>query len=216
MSKLILVRKERMSRLLLKMVVAAVCGLGLFPLSAETFCAVSVKVVNASGGSIASSWIELVDPQGRIVRRENIQGETFKICDFGFGPHTLRIGTNECLPVSISNLRVVFGHPLNLVAVLNACGYREQMRNACLLFARAVDSAHQPIAEVELLPKLGADIQTTDLYGRWQGLFKGHKELVFAKNGFAPANLSLLCNADEEHDVEIVMTRLSELGAHPK
>lgn len=181
---------------------------------AAEFCALDVRVTDLDGKPITSTWIELVDPTDRVVRREMV-GHEFKICDFGFGPHTLRVGTNECLPVAISNLRVVMGHPLFLNVVLNGCSYREVMRNACLAYFRTVDGDHKPLPEVDFSPRLTLDQRAqTDSLGRWQGLFTGAYSLTFTKSGYASADARIQCRADEEVDVEVVLKR--QAASDPK
>src|SRR5436305_2355302 len=118
--------------------------------SAE-FCAVSVKIMTAAGVAPISSWVELIDQSGAIELRKEVKGATFTICDFEFGPHTLRVGINECLPVSISNLRVVLGSPLHLDVILNACEDPDVMRDACLLYLRAVDAQGRPVSGAEIV-----------------------------------------------------------------
>ncbi len=126
-------------------VLTTVFGIGVVVCSnakaapAEDFCAVTLHVTSFDSGPITSLWVEILDSSANVVRREQMHGATFQICDFGFGPHTIRVGTNECLPVSISNVRLVFGSPLSLSVFLNSCGYRDTMRNACFAYLRVTD-----------------------------------------------------------------------------
>lgn len=179
------------------------------PLPSRTeFCAVTLNVTGPKGEPIASTWIELVDPAGHVVRREMMHGSEHKICDFGFGPHTLRVGTNECLPVAISNLRVVFGQPLMLNVVLNDCGYRGRIRTGCLIYLRALQEDKAPIADVSLSPNLDPNgSHQTDAFGRYQSLFRGAYDLSLAKSGFETTTTHIQCQRDEEVDVEVVMKR---------
>jgi hypothetical protein len=183
----------------------AVIGLSAPRATAADFCALTVTVSGPDGGPINSTWIELADPSGRIVRREMVAA-TFKICDFEFGPHTLRIGTNECLPVSVSNLQVVIGHPVVLNVVLNVCGYRETMRNACLIYFRTVGTDRQPVAGVEFSPQLTLDQPSrTDSFGRWQGLLGRSAIVTFSKPGHEPTTVRVECQRNEEVDLQVVM-----------
>jgi hypothetical protein len=178
---------------------------------AKDFCAVTLHVTGARGEPITSTWIELVNPTGRVVRREMTNGSEHKICDFGFGPHTLRVGTNECLPVAISDLRVVFGHPLTLNVILYGSGYCERMRSGCFIYFRTVDENHDPLPAVSLSPTL--DIHgpsETDAFGRYQSLFHGSYDVSFTKRGFTPAKAHIQCKSDEEIDVEVLMRKAGE------
>jgi hypothetical protein len=176
--------------------------------AAQEFCAVTLHVAEPDGGPITSTWIELDDSSGRLVHREMMMGSTLKICDFGFGPHTLKVGTNGCLLVAISNLRMVFGSPLDLHVVLDGCGYREQVRSGCLLYLRVVDDGGKPVSRITFSPRLVTNqLPTTDSYGRYQALFKGFGDLTFKKEGFDPEKVHVECQDSEEIDLEVTMKR---------
>jgi hypothetical protein len=179
------------------------------PVKAQEFCAVTLNVFGPHGEPNNSTWIELDDPTGKAVRKELMRGPTLYLCDFGFGPHTLRVGTNECLPVTISNLRVVVGIPVTLNVTLNACGYREQVRSGCLLYVRVVDEEGSPIPEVDLSPGFAlAKPPKTDSYGRYQTIFRGNQEMTFTKQRFSPETVSVQCQTTEEVDRNIVMKKV--------
>ncbi len=173
---------------------------------ADDFCALTVNIVGWDGAPNNRTWIELLDPTGKVELREMAEGPSVKICDFGFGEHTLRVGANECFPVAISGLRVVFGSPISLKVVQNACSYRN-MRNACLGYFRIVDIDGKPIANVGFSPGLTLAPPQTDSHGRWQGLFKGSHDLTFTKTGFEPERAHVECRADEEVDQTIIMKK---------
>src|SRR5450755_3161993 len=84
------------------------------------FCALSVKISNSDGRPINSTTVELFDSSGHVESRRTV-GAEFQICDFSFGPHTLRLGTNECFPLSVSNLEVRLGKPIALDVRLPKC-----------------------------------------------------------------------------------------------
>jgi len=174
---------------------------------AQDFCAVKLHVAGSGGERVTSTWIELEDPSGKVVRKEMMVGPDLKICDFGFGPHTLRVGTNECLPTTISNLRLVFGSPLTLNVVLNGCGYRG-LRNACLAYLRVVGEDGAPMSGATFSPPLAAQPPRTDSYGRYQGLFRGSRDITFNAPGFEPASVHLECKQDEEVDQMVIMHRV--------
>lgn len=75
---------------------------GGFTLSAASpdFCALTAKISDWIGTAITSTRMELVDASGHVELRRLV-GTEFQICDFTFGPHTLRIGMNECFPFAI-------------------------------------------------------------------------------------------------------------------
>jgi len=176
--------------------------------SAEDFCAVTLHVAGVDGVPVTSTWIALEDANGKTIRKEMTEGPIIKICDFGFGAHTLRVGTNKCLPVAISNLQLVIGLPLKLEVILNNCGYREQFRTGCFLYLRVADTDGHPIPVVGFSPKLDINRPArTDSYGRFQTLFGGDDALTLTKEGFAPATVKVSCRDREQVDKEIVMRR---------
>src|SRR5260370_549074 len=72
--------------------------------AAEGFCGLSVGLLSSDGSPARLTPVRLVDPSGKTVYDEQVEGPTFQICDFGFGPHTLIIGYGFCYPVTISGL----------------------------------------------------------------------------------------------------------------
>jgi hypothetical protein len=177
---------------------------------ADEFCAVTLNVEGPDHRPISSTWIELDDPSGHLLRKEMMVGPALRICDFGFGPHTLRVGTNECLPVTISNLQVVIGRPVHLDVTLNPCGYSEiLLRSACLLYLRVTDSEGKPLPGVTLSPGVaGGPVVTMDSYGRFQTLVAGSRDLVLYKDGFEDQSVHVTCRDKEEIDRPILMRRL--------
>jgi hypothetical protein len=159
--------------------------------------------------------MELIDDSGRVERREQVQGSTFKICDFGFGPHTLRVGTNDCLPVSVSNLRVVLGRPLHLTVFMNMCGYQENTRTGCFLYLRAVDRHGVPVSDAGLVFPPGMQAYgKTDSYGRLQTLVpRGTTEILLVKDGFGSGKAQSKCSDNEEIDLAV---RMEEKAAGSK
>ncbi len=173
---------------------------------AEEFCALTLNVVESGGLPIRRTWVELVDKFGNVELREETVGPSLKICDFDFGPHTLRIGTNECLPVAVSNLRLVIGSPLHLNVILNPCGYRERMGNACLLYVRVADRTGRPVPNTQIsIAPIPAISHRTDSFGRYQALFQGSRDVVLTKDGFNPAVEHVQCKENEELDVKVIM-----------
>jgi hypothetical protein len=172
----------------------------------EDFCALTVNIVPEGGKPFTSTWIELEDPSGKIVLRRQVTDPTFRICDFGFGPHTLRVGTNECLPVAVSNLQLRIGSPISLKIVPNVCGYRS-MRRGCFVYFRVVDEEGNAVPGATFSPPLTTEAARADSYGRWQSLFEGSHEITFKAQGFDPATVNIRCRQDEETDELVVMKR---------
>ena len=187
-------------------------GGGLFPLSAASpdFCALSVKISAWDGSAINRTWIELVDSSGNVEFRR-MAGAEFHVCDFKFGPHTLRVGVNECFPLAVSNLEVRLGHPITLDLKMPKCAYGRPMYGsstgelACLSYFRTTKGDGEPLPEVEFSPKLGSD-SLTDSYGRWQGIMAGTKDVTFSKPGYWPKTLRVSCPETGPLEVSVPLT----------
>ena len=157
---------------------------------APEFCALNVKVSSWDGKPINFTAVELVDAAGQLEFRQMI-GSEFQICDFRFGPHTLRLGANQCFPITVENLEVKLGNPITLDVRLPKCAYGRPMygsstgERACFSYFRTTTSNGDPLSQVEISPKLGTDAPLTDSYGRWQGIFPGTKEITFCKPGYS-------------------------------
>ncbi len=187
-------------RLRLIFVVAVGSLAGGFTLSAASpdFCALSVKVSSWDGKPINFTNMELVNPSGQVELRRTV-GSEFQICDFSFGPHTLRVGVNECFPMAVSNLEVKLGSPIMLDLRLPKCAYGRPLyasstgERACSCYFRTTTGNGAPLSQVEISPQLGPDMSRTDSYGRWQGTMAGAKEVTFSKPGYEPKTLSVRC-----------------------
>jgi hypothetical protein len=176
--------------------------------AAEDFCALTLTVTRSDGSLNRMARIQLVDESGHGELNEMMWGPTLKICDFGFGPHSLRVGTNECLPVTISNLKVVIGYPIHLNVVLNSCGYQDIMRNACFLYLRVLDIENNAVPGAVILLRPIPEIQpNTDAYGRYQGLFRGTGDVTVTKEGYEPGMAHVRCVGTEELDVKVTMVK---------
>ena len=186
---------------------------GGFTLSAASpdFCALSVKISDWDGKAINSIYIELVDSSDHVELRRMVRAE-FQICDFGFGPHTLRLGVSECFPLAISNLEVRLGNPITLDVRLPRCAYGRPMygsftgERACFSYFRTTTGDGAPLPQVEISPQLGTEASLTDSYGRWQGIFAGTKEMTFSKRGYTPKTLRVSCPDAGPIEVSVALT----------
>ena len=106
--------------------------------AADGFCGVIVNISAQSGQPVNSTLIEVLDSTGKVVRSEFTKGPQYRLCDFGFGAHSIRVGANECIPVTISNLKILLHSQLVLDVILNRCS-PHMMRNSCFLYFRTVD-----------------------------------------------------------------------------
>lgn len=173
-------------------------------LQAAEFCALTVVIVDYDGIPVKRTWAELTDQHGAVQVRTLTEGPILQICDFGFGPHTLRVGTNECLPVAVSNLRLVMGAPLRIKVVLNPCGYSRSFRSGCLLYLRISDSQQQPIRDVEIVGR-AVPRGKTDRYGRYQALMGSDPDITITKEGYKSESIRVSCAGTEQHDIQVTL-----------
>lgn len=87
----------------------------------KEFCALSVELVPVRGTQLRHIPVRLLDQSGKAVFDEQVNNPAFRICDFGFGPHTLVVGSSNCHPMEIHGLRLRFGEPITLTVPLNEC-----------------------------------------------------------------------------------------------
>ena len=72
-------------------------SVGIFTaIAAEQTCLLTVYVEDDMHRPAIKTWVELRDEESRVVRKEQISGQPLRICDFGFGKHTLIIEGNSC------------------------------------------------------------------------------------------------------------------------
>ncbi len=111
-------------------------------------------------------------------------GSEFQLCDFKFGPQTLRLGMNGCSPLAISNLEVRLGKPILLDVKLPQCAYGREMYGssngepACLSYFRTTTDKGEPLPEVEVSLQLGRNAPLTHSHGRWQETMDGTLDMI--------------------------------------
>jgi hypothetical protein len=171
---------------------------------AQDFCAVTVHIQGPDRKPITSTWFELRDPSEKVVRKAKT-GPNLRLCDFGFGPHRLTVGANECLPITISDLRVFFGHPVTLDVTLNPCSYGDELGGGCLLYLRVADAKGDPISDINLSSATLRGTSHTDAYGRFQAHFKGSLNITYSKPGFEAGTFQLQCRDNEEIDKDLTI-----------
>lgn len=172
---------------------------------AREVCALTVNIVDAEGEPIHSTWAELIGPSGR-VEVSKMTGPILRICDFGFGRHTLRIGTNACFPTVIEGLRLSLGVPIRLKVLLNDCPWGDGGRSGCRISLRVQDPDHRPVGGAKVSPA-NPKSSFTDAYGRFEVLLSapGHWTFSVLKAGFAPSSLEIKCVDREDIEREVTL-----------
>ena len=83
------------------------------PAASNGFCALTVDLLAENGAPSRLTPVRLIDPSGKTVFDQQVDGPVVRICDFGFGPHKLAVGYGFCYPVTISNLDFAWADRLN-------------------------------------------------------------------------------------------------------
>jgi hypothetical protein len=176
--------------------------------AAEGFCALTVNVTDSEGKSSTRTWVQLIDAGGKVVLNQMLVGPTLRMCDFGFGPHSLKIGTNECFPLTISNIRLHFGEPIRLGVQMNRCQGGGE-RTACLLYFRVKDPDNRPLFGVHVASDGHEWPSVSDEYGRIQAYFgPGETHITVKQDGYQTESFNVRCQDVEEHDREIVLRQI--------
>ncbi len=189
----------------LRVIAIGVCAFAANAAAAE-FCALTVDIIGTDGHPARLTPVRLIDPSGKTVFDKEVEGSSVKICDFGFGPHTLMVGYRHCYPVSIPNLVLRLDEPLRLVVRLNQCA-RDGMRdNVCLVYLRVHDPSGSPVENAVVVSS--SDAPRTDSFGRVMNyVLTGTSIIVIRAPGFLEANIPLTCMSTEEIDKEITLNR---------
>jgi hypothetical protein len=178
---------------------------------AADFCAVTLTILTPEAKPPKSTHIEVVDQKGKIERAFEAQGDTVQICDFGFGPHAIRVGSHGCV-TSISDVEMRFGYSIPLTAFLNGfCGWVDTMSsgNACELYVRVMNEYGSPVpnAQIQVWSPPAKPV-TADSWGRYQGVYIGDLEIVATKPGYENGSARATCKKNEHIDLPIVMNTI--------
>lgn len=161
---------------------------------AETFCALTVHIERSDGQPPRSTWVNLTDPEGTVVRSDLVRGDTYRVCDFGSGPHSLTIGRNQCHPTTISNLHLRMGRPILLRVRLQACPIYNTEFTGCQLLFRLRDEQGKSVQGGTILLGNTALEGSSDAFGRLFFHFAaGEKEFEAAAGGQRSDSLKLPC-----------------------
>jgi hypothetical protein len=174
---------------------------------AEPFCAVTVILETPTHVPVTSTWGEVVNAKGKTVLREMINGDKWRICDFGFGAHSIRVGTNECFPVTISNVYLHLGYPVELHVLLNRCSGYPEYSNGCRIYFRVKSDKGEPLVGVRANKNESGESPMTDEFGRIEfPLLRGSTvRFSFSAAGHQTSNFDARCNQVELIEQEIIL-----------
>ena len=190
---------------------AAIVGaMLLVPLCAGTtdsaVCALTAYVQDAKGAPVSRTWVELFDQRSTVVFSGLVDSNPVRICDFGFGTHTLRVGRHGCFPVTVSNLQFMFAKPIVLRIVLNACVIGD-MWFGCPVYFRIRSVDNQKLANIKIVSEQRSTV--TDAYGRAQFMMgtSTTETFVFEGQGYEAARQSVSCRDRSIVEREIILER---------
>jgi hypothetical protein len=165
------------------------------------FCAVELSVTLPDGSPIISATAELLNAEAVVVQRQLITNGSGTFCDFGFGPHSIRVGHGSSLTTTISGIKLIFGQTQHLRVVLNShpeAGSGGAVGTACRALLRLQSPNGDPIAGVTVTYR--GNSAESDNYGRVLLLvpLKQFTAIAVQKVGFQSKDLSLSCSEPYE------------------
>lgn len=170
----------------------------------EAFCALTLQIETSEGQPARSTWLQLIDPSGKVVRVDQVRGGVFRLCDFGAGPHSLKIGIGECHPVTISNLNLAMNHPISLRVRKQKCEMYNDEHTGCELLARILEDNGRPISDARLLVGGHQRAGRSDEFGRILiNLFAARNDIVTEAEGYHPKSIRVECQSGADLNQEI-------------
>ena len=183
------------------------------PASAQSpFCAVRLRVDLAGGGAITSASAELRDATGKAVQMQAVKDGRAEFCDFGFGPHSIRVrlDSTECAVVTIEGIRIAYGRTQTLNVILNPCargGDAILFGDGCSAFFRVRDKAGAPVPDASIYEGGVRQHETSDIYGRvLLSVPTLATEVEVRKDGYLAARALVECSRrGERRELEVVL-----------
>ena len=201
---------------LLKVVVLATItpACALSQQSGAPFCAVTLSVASPDGRPVLSGQTQLMDEQGTTVEVSAIANGRAAFCDFGFGPHSIRVQQDASIPVTLFGIHLTYGQEQHLRVVMNPVpdtGSEGGGGNACRGYVRLITPDGRPIPNASAVYH-GTSFHS-DAFGRLLLLvpLRQFATFRFEKPGFVTRDVSLSCSTwDDQIERKIVLTRQTE------
>jgi hypothetical protein len=175
------------------------------------FCALRLSVTLPDGIPVVSAAAELLDARGTIVQTTTIANGEGHFCDFGFGPHSIRVHEESSIPTVLTGIQLIYGEPQELRVVLNplsSAGVHGGGGNACMAYVRIISIDGKPVAGVTINPR-GTN-EESDRFGRLLLLVPLGRfwTIQFERTGFRPQSATFSCSSwDESLTRTIVLQR---------
>jgi hypothetical protein len=177
-------------------------GLAIGQTDGKPFCAIELSVTLADGGNAEGAEAELIDQYGTVrAKRQTVAGRA-EICDFGFGPHSLRVKHYSSTTVTLSDLRLIYGMTQQIRVVLNRAlpdSHVMVMGTGCSAYLRVTDlDSSAPIEGVRIAEVPSGP--TSDRYGRLQFLVPVKRFTIFSLSRTGYGSKSVLLGCAEASD----------------
>ena len=88
------------------------------------FCALRLSVTLPDGIPVVSAAAELLDARGTIVQTTTIANGEGHFCDFGFGPHSIRVHEESSIPTVLTGIQLIYGEPTSMGRQMQVWGVR--------------------------------------------------------------------------------------------
>ena len=176
-------------------------------LVAGDVCELTIRVLNDSGQPRSSTLVELLAPNGTVVESGRTNNGTVRFCDLGFGTHSVRVGEDECDPVTIARIAENFQMENTITVTKHSCssGYESTARS-CPIHIR-VRSVDGPLPQARLtFPGIKIP-EAADKYGRVSSALLTASNSIFTISmpGYSPTTVSLSCEQTEPIERTIVL-----------
>jgi len=181
---------------------------GQVSVRAQEFCALTVDLQTFDGRPASRTPVTLVDSSGKVVFHDSVAGPRVQICDFGFGPHTLVVGS--CYKTEISKVVLRLGQPIHLAVRKSECP-AEVSRTTCLVYFRIRDQSGAAVAEVELNWETREGPKgSSDAFGRVESFLPEDATgvAILSKTGYDAQRIGLQCADLGDIEREVVMKQV--------
>jgi hypothetical protein len=174
---------------------------------AVDFCALTVDIQDSTGGPAKLTHVQLVDPTGKVVFQDQVEGSTLRICDFGFGEHKLVVGNPRCYPNTVSGIRLRLDEPIHLTVRLNWCPRDHFAGNLCSVYLRVQDQAGKPVPQATLSWDRISAKALSDEVGRVEAPLVSGQSVVatVSKSGYSTETIPISCTDGRAVELRVLL-----------